>query len=226
MDNNSEIAPLSYSESISALTTGVAKGHNGNVPTEEVSLLRHLQRGISETTEENAVFTKEVTSFLSKLNLEIKEQKIIKEKRQQREENQMSLIYDKLLKNSTKLQTKLDHLHSAVDTLKDTIDETEKDRDSLYCNKVFLSTKLKEYEQAVEKLEADLSGMQVDEQYPEKILDKYNLYLERKSKLANLNQSLAQYGELPPNLFQAELLVESKKKEYENLEQLFLEETH
>ncbi|EZA47572.1 hypothetical protein X777_15638 [Ooceraea biroi] len=128
----------------------------------------------------------------------------------------MSLMYDKLLKNSTKLQTKLDHLHSAVDTLKDTIDETEKDRDSLYCNKVFLSAKLKEYKQAVEKLEADLSGMQVDEQYPEKILDKYILYLERKSKLANLNQSLAQYGELPPNLFQAELLVESKRKEYEN----------
>jgi len=223
-------------------------------------LLGHLQKGISETTEENVVFAKEITNLLSVLNLEInvlpndikegldklssilknerlfefdemalriaKEQKSIKEKRQQREEKQMSLMYDKLLKNSTKLQTKLNHLQSAVGTLQNTIDDTEKDKDSLYCNKVFLSTKLKEYRQAIEKLEADLNGMQIDELYPKKILNKYNSYLERKNKLANLNQSLAQYGELPPNLLQAELLLESKRKEYESLEQLFLKETH
>lgn len=227
---------------------------------EEVSLLRHLQRGISETTEENVVFTTEITSLLSKINFDIKtlpndikealeklalilksqrllefdetalrvakEQKIIREKKQQREEKQMSLIHDKLLKNIMKLHAKLDHLQSTVVTLKDTIDHIDKDKDNLYCNKVFLSTKLKEYQQAVEKLETDLSSMQIDDLYPEKILNKYNLYLERKGKLANLNESLAQYGELPPNLLQAELLMKSKKKEYEKLKQLFLEETY
>lgn len=226
---------------------------------EEVSLLRHLQRGISETAEENAVFTKEITNLLSKLNIEIKtfpndikedleilslilknerlldfdkaalhivkEEQIIKEKRQKREEKQISLMYDKLLKNCIKLQTKLNHLQSSVDALKDTIDDTEKNKDKLYCNKMFLSTKLKEYQQAIEKLEADLSAMQVDKLYPEKILNKYNIYLEKRSVLATLNQFLIQYGELPPNLLQAKLLVESKRNEYENLEQLFLEET-
>lgn len=226
---------------------------------EESSLLRHLQKSISETTEENITFTKEIASLLSKLHLEVKmlpsdvkegleklslilnaeklfefdetalcvirERKIIEEKRRQQEEKRMSVIYDKLLRNCMRLQTKLDHLQDAVDSLQNTIDTTEKNKDTLYCNKVFLSTKLKEYQQAVEKLETDLSDMQVDELYPEKILNKYKLYLESTSKLTDVNQSLAQYSDLPPNLLQAKLLLENKRKEYKNLNQLFLEKT-
>lgn len=222
-------------------------------------MLRHLQRAISETTEENVASTKEMATLLAKLNFDVKtlpndikegleklssilkaeklfefdetalrvirERKNIEEKRRQREEKQMSMKYNKLFRNCTKLQTKLDHLQDAVDSLKNAIDTTDEDKSNMYCNKVFLSTKLKEYQQAVEKLEADLSDMQVDELYSEKILNKYKMYLEKKSRLADLNQSLAQYGDLPPNLLQAKLLVESKRKEYENLEQMFLEKT-
>ncbi|KAM0725704.1 hypothetical protein ACS0PU_008430 [Formica fusca] len=258
MDNNNEAASLSYNDSISA-ATGVIKCQNGNVSAEESLLLRHLQRSISETAEENITFTKEITSLLSKLHLEIemlpndvkeslerlslilnteklfefdetalrviRERKIIEEKRRQREEKRMSVIYDKLLRSSMRLQTKLDHLQDAVESLQNTIDTTEKDKDTLYCNKVLLSTKLKDYKQAVEKLETDLNNMQVDELYPEKILNKYKLYLESTSKLADVDQSLAQYGDLPPNLLQAKLLLENKRKEYKNLEQLFLEKT-
>lgn len=222
-------------------------------------MLRHLQRAISETTEENVAYTKEMTTLLTKFNLDIKalpsdireglekvssilkaeklfefdemalrvvrERRIIEEKRRQREERQMSMKYDKLFRNCTQLQTKLDHLQDAVESLKNVVDTTEEDKNNMYCNKVFLSTKLTDYQQAVEKLQADLSDMQVDEFYSEKILNKYKLYLEKTSKLADLNQSLAQYGDLPPNLLQAKLLVESKRKEYENLEKMFLEKT-
>lgn len=222
-------------------------------------MLRHLQRAISETTEENVAYTKETAALLTKLNLDVKalpddvregldkvssilkteglfefdetalrvvrERRIIEEKRRQREEKQMSVKYDKLFRNCTKLQTKLDHLQDAVDSLKNFVDTTEGDKNNMYCNKVFLSTKLKEYQQAVEKLRMDLGDMQVDEFYSEEILNKYKLYLEKTSRLADLNQSLAQYGDLPPNLLQAKLLVESKRKEYENLEQMFLEKT-
>lgn len=222
-------------------------------------MLRQLQRAISETAEENVTYTKEMTTLLAKLNLDVKtlpsdikedleklslilkaeklfefdetalrvvrERKIIEEKKRQRKEKQMSMQYDKLFRNCTKLQTKLDHLQDAIDSLKNTIDTTEEKKNDMYCNKVFLSTKLKEYQQAVETLEADLSDMQVDEHYTEEILNKYKLYLEKTSRLIELNQSLVQYGDLPPNLLQAKLLVESKRKEYENLEQMFLEKT-
>ncbi|EFN62911.1 hypothetical protein EAG_15804 [Camponotus floridanus] len=258
MDNNNEATSLSYNDSISA-ATGIMNCHSENMSAEESLLLRHLQRGISETTEENITFTKEITNLLFKLHLEIKilpndikegleklslilnaeklfefdetvlrvirERKIIEEKRRQQEEKRMSVIHDKLLRNCMKLQTKLNHLQDAVDSLQNTIDTTENEKHNLYCNKIFLSTKMKEYQQAVEKLETDLSDMQVDELYPEKILNKYKLYLEGTSKLADVNQSLAQYGDLPPNLLQAKLLLENKRKEYENLDRLFLEKT-
>lgn len=258
MDNNSEAASLSYHDSVST-ATAAAKCHEEDTSVEEVSLLRHLQRAISETTEENVAYTKEMTTLLTKFNLDIKalpsdireglekvssilkaeklfefdemalrvvrERRIIEEKRRQREERQMSMKYDKLFRNCTQLQTKLDHLQDAVESLKNVVDTTEEDKNNMYCNKVFLSTKLTDYQQAVEKLQADLSDMQVDEFYSEKILNKYKLYLEKTSKLADLNQSLAQYGDLPPNLLQAKLLVESKRKEYENLEKMFLEKT-
>lgn len=222
-------------------------------------MLRHLQRAISETTEENIAYTREMTTLLAKLNLDVKalpsdireglekvssilkteglfefdetalqvvrERKIIEEKRRQREEKQMSRKYDELFRTCTRLQTKLDTLQDAVDSLKNVTDTTEEDKNNMHCNKVYLSTKLKEYQQTLQKLEANLSDMQVDELYSEKILNKYRLYLERTSKLADLDQALAQYGDLPPSLLQAKLMVENKRKEYEKLEQMFLEKT-
>lgn len=222
-------------------------------------MLQHLQRAISVTTEENVAYTKEITTLLAKLNLDVKalpsdireglekmssilkteglfefdetalqvirERKIIEEKRRQREEKQMSRKYDELFRKCTRLQTKLDHLQDAVDSLKNITDTTKEDKNNMYCNEVFLSTKLREYQQTLQKLEANLSDMQVDELYSEKILNKYKLYLEKTSKLADLNHELAQYGDLPPNLLQAKLMMESKRKEYEKLEQMFMEKT-
>ncbi|XP_012217662.1 uncharacterized protein [Linepithema humile] len=258
VDNNNETASLLHNGSTS-IATGATKCNNENTFIEKALLLRYLQRGISETTEENIAFTKEMTGLLSKLNFDVKalpndikegleklslilkseklsefdetalcvarERKIIEEKRQQREEKKMSLIHDKLFRSCTKLQTRLDHLQDAVNSINNTLDIIEKDKDNLYCNKVFLSTKMKEYQQAVDKLETDLDDMQINELYPEHILNKYKLYLENISKLGDLNQPLSQYNDLPPNLLQAKLLLESKRKEYENLEQEFLEKT-
>lgn len=154
-----------------------------------------------------------------------REQQFMRRMRQQREEKQMSLMYNKLLKNCATLQGKLNVLQSAIEALECTVDGTEKDKDNMYCSNVFLSAKVKEYQQAIEKLESDLSDMQVDELYPETILNKYKTYLQETNKLADLQQSLAQYDELPPNLLEAKMLVENKRKEYKNVEQLFLEET-
>jgi len=258
MDDTSEAASLSHIDS-AFTATGATKCHEGDASAEEDALLRHLQKAISVTTEENVAFTKEMTTLLAKLDLDvkvlpndiregleklslilrteklsefdemalrvIKERNIVEEKRRQREEKQISMKYDKLFRNCTNLQAKLDHLQDSVDSLKNIVDTTEEEKNDLYCNKVFLSSKLKEYQQAVEMLEADLSDMQLDELYSEKILNKYKLYLEKTSRLADVNQSLAQYGDLPPNLLQAKLLVESKRKEYEDLEQMFLEKT-
>ncbi|KAL0134544.1 hypothetical protein PUN28_001375 [Cardiocondyla obscurior] len=247
----SGVALLSQNNSVSTSST---KCYDKDISVEE-TLLQHLQTAISETTEENVAYTKEITLLLNKLDFDVntlpidikeslqklssilkseglfdfdetalqivRERKIIEEKKQQREEKQMSLKYDKLFRNCNKLQTKLDNLQEAVESLRNDIGTTE--NNDMDCNKDFLSMKLKEYQQVFKKLETDLSDMQVNEFYSEEILNKYKEYLEQTSRLADLNQSLAQYGDLPPNLLQAKLLVENKRKEYKNLERMFLD---
>lgn len=141
----------------------------------------------------------------------------IEEKTRQREERRLLQMHNELCKNRARLLKKLDYLEESVHSLENTI-VTGKN-DDLYCNMMFLSAKLKEYQETEKKLETDLNDMEVEELYPEKILEKHKLYLELLSDLANVNQFLDPYHDLPPNLTEAKLMLESKRKEFKELEQ-------
>ncbi|KYN45052.1 hypothetical protein ALC56_00526, partial [Trachymyrmex septentrionalis] len=190
--------------------------------------LNTLSNDIKEGLEQlSSILEAEKLSEFDETSLRvIRERKIIEKIRREREEKQMSVQHDKFFRNFTKLKTKIKHMHDEIDALMNSMDVIEKDKNDVYCNKIFLSTKLNEYEQTLKKLESELKDMGVDESFSEKIWDKYILYLEKTSRLVELNQSLTQYEDLPPNLLQAKLLVESKRKEYEKLEQIFLEKSH
>ncbi|KZC04177.1 hypothetical protein WN55_02066 [Dufourea novaeangliae] len=215
--------------------------------------------GISETTEENVTFTKEILSLLSKLNLEpqslpsdikeglqkvalilrfeklsdlddcalriVCEEKKIQEKNKQRQEKWMASKYDSLFRTHAKLSKMVNQMQQNVNSLERSVEDSQKEQEDNYCNQVLWSTKLKEYKQTVEKLEAELTTMQIDDLYPQKILNKYDRYIELRGELAEVNQCLSQYGDLPPNLLQAKALLEVKQKEYETLEKTFLEKT-
>ncbi|XP_034173206.1 uncharacterized protein LOC117601054 [Osmia lignaria lignaria] len=155
----------------------------------------------------------------------VKEREKIEEKKRQHEEKQLSLLYDDIFRKHTIFSKKLNNLQEAVSSLESFIEDAQKEHDDNYCNRVSLSTKLQEYQQTTEKLETDLLDMQIEDVYPQKILNKYNRYLEMSGELAELNQCLNQYGDLPPNLLQAKALLEVKQKEYETLENTFLEKT-
>ena len=155
----------------------------------------------------------------------VKEREKIEEKKRQHEEKQLSLLYDDIFRKHTIFSKKLNNLQEAVNSLESFIEDAQKEHDDNYCNRVSLSTKLQEYQQTTEKLETDLLDMQIEDVYPQKILNKYNRYLEMSGELAELNQCLNQYGDLPPNLLQAKALLEVKQKEYETLENTFLEKT-
>ncbi|XP_032682583.1 AUGMIN subunit 1-like [Odontomachus brunneus] len=146
-----------------------------------------------------------------------RQRKEIEEKAQQREERHLLQMHNELCKNRARLLKKLDHLEESVHSLENTI--TTGKNDDLYCNMMFLSAKLKEYQQTEKKLETDLNDMEVEELYPEKILEKHKLYLELLSDLANVKQFLDPYHDLPPNLTEAKLMLESKRKEFKELEQ-------
>ncbi|CAK9806209.1 hypothetical protein ANTQUA_LOCUS4761 [Anthophora quadrimaculata] len=154
------------------------------------------------------------------------ERKKVEEKKRQYEEKQLALLYDDLFKEYAIFSKKLNRLQEAVNSLESFIEDSQKKQEDIYCSNISLSTKLGEYKQTVKKLESELIDMQIEDLYPKKILNKFDKYLEMTGELADLNQCLRQYGDLPPNLLQAKALVEVKQKEYHVLEKALLEKTN
>lgn len=211
----------------------------------------YLLKGLLETDQENIALTKEITSILPKLNLEVKtlpndikedldkivsimktekvlefdeatiricrERRIVEEKAQQQEERNLLLKHNKLCKSYERLLKKLEYMEDSIHSLENTI--TTCKNDDLCCKMMFLSAKLKEYQETVKKLECDLSEMETEKLYPEKIMEKYKLYLELSRDLVNTKQFFNIYRDLPPSLTGAKLMLESKRKELEELEQ-------
>lgn len=190
---------------------------------ESQSLPNDIKEGLQKVV---LILRCEKLSDLDDVTLSIvSEKKKIKERKRQHNEKQLALLYDDLFRKYATFSKKLNRLQDAVNTVESFIESTQKEQEDIYCNRISLSTKLKEYQQTVEKLETDLIDMQIEDLYPQKILNKHHRYLEMLGELADLNQSLSQYGDLPANLLQAKALVDVKQKEYEILEKAFLEKT-
>ncbi|XP_026673844.1 uncharacterized protein LOC108630266 isoform X2 [Ceratina calcarata] len=156
----------------------------------------------------------------------ISERKKIEEKKRIHEEKHLALLYDDLFRKYSGFSKKLDQLQEAASSLECFIQNSQEEQNDIYYNRATMSARLKEYQQTTEKLERDITNMQIDDLYPKEILNKYHSYLEMSGELAELNQWLSQYGNLPPNLLQAKALVEIKRKEYEALEKDFLKKTN
>ncbi|XP_078049520.1 uncharacterized protein LOC144476448 [Augochlora pura] len=258
MDHISEVPSSSQNDSISSTASNL-KYRENSISSEEQSLLELVQKGITEETNENIAFQKEILPLLSKLKLapeflsndikdglqkvasilkfeklsdfnktELKivfERKKVEEAHREREEKQLALLYDNLYRKYNKFSKKLMTLQEAVNDIEELVQEGLKDEEDRHCNQVFLSSRLKDYKETAKILEADISEMQVEDLYPEKILNKYKKYLEMSGELAEIDQCLSQYNDLPPNLLQAKALLEVKRKEYETIEKEFYERT-
>ncbi|XP_033328649.1 uncharacterized protein LOC117221652 [Megalopta genalis] len=258
MDHISEVPSSSQNDSVYNTASNL-KYRENSISSEEQSLLELVQKGITDETNENVAFQKEILPLLSKLKLEpeflsndikdglqkvvsilkferlsdfdktdlkiVCERKKVEEAKREREEKQLALLYDNVYRKYTKFSKKLMTLQEAVNDIEELVQEGLKDEEERHCKQVFLTTKLKDYKQTVEELEADVAEMQVEDLYPEKILNKYNKYLEMTGELAEIDQCLSQYKDLPPNLLQAKALLEVKRKEYETVEKEFYERT-
>ncbi|XP_014468055.1 PREDICTED: AUGMIN subunit 1-like [Dinoponera quadriceps] len=244
MDNNSEQQGLSHSDSVSE-----ASNHNADAVEmryllrgiletnqENIALTKEITNILSKLNLEVKTLPSDVKEGLDKVASIMRaekisefdetaicvarERRIAEEKARQREERNLLQKYNKLHRSYARLLKKLDHLEDSIHSLENT---TTACKDDLYCDMMFLSAKLKEYQETEEKLESDLSDMEVEELYPEKIKEKYKLYLELLGNLADVKQFFDPYRDLPPNLSAAKLMLENKRKEFEELEHQILE---
>ncbi|XP_017763574.1 PREDICTED: uncharacterized protein LOC108553260 [Eufriesea mexicana] len=221
---------------LQSVQEGILETNEENIAfTKEILLLlnelnlepQSLSNDIKEGLQKIALILRyEKLNDLDTVTLDIVcEKKKIEEKKRQHEEKQLALLHDDLFRKCSNFSKKLNNLAEAVRDLETLVEDSQKDKNiSLDC--ISLSTRLKEYQQTVEKLENDLTDMQIEDLYYKRILNKYHKYLEMSGELAELNQYLSQYRDLPPNLLQAKALVEVKQKEYETLKNVFLKKTN
>ncbi|KAK2580667.1 hypothetical protein KPH14_007770 [Odynerus spinipes] len=138
-------------------------------------------------------------------------------------EKEMNMKLHFLVTKATSLEKKINCLQQSIDNANNIIHNLKKDTEDSHSQHIFMSMKLKEYNQALEKLETDLQNMHVMDLEPERILEKYKQYVNMTEQVVKLDEFLDQYKDLPPNLLQARLFLKNKQEEYEKLQNIFLQ---
>ncbi|XP_046752082.1 uncharacterized protein LOC124414935 [Diprion similis] len=150
------------------------------------------------------------------------ESKKIHDKKQQLLERESKTKYKQLLHRHSLLQKELCDLKGNVSFITNSVAKIEDDikNDDISCKSQ--TTKLDKYDELACKMETGHDSLGLEKFEPKEILDKYRRFIALKDRLAELDQTLAPYSDLPPNLLQARALLESKEIEYKEISEQFL----
>ncbi|KAF3420176.1 hypothetical protein E2986_09443 [Frieseomelitta varia] len=191
------------------------------ISSEEQLLLQFLQKGMLETSEENIAFGKKILSLLNKLNLE--PQSLPSDIKEGLQKVALLLKCEKLYD--------FDIVTLNIVNERKKIEETKRQHEEKQLALLYndLSRKYTNFSKKLDCLQEALNSLEnfIENSQKEQtdIHCNHISLFTKLSELAELNQYLSQYKDLPPNLLQAKALLEVKKKEYESLENTFLEKT-
>lgn len=121
------------------------------------------------------------------------------------------------------LQNKINCMQKSINTASELVQKGEKDIDDFSTKDIFMKMKLKEYNQAIDKLESDLESLHVKDLQSYLILEKYKQYLDMAEEKIKVDKLLEKYHDLPPNILQAKVILENKQRDYDQLENAFLQ---
>lgn len=141
--------------------------------------------------------------------------------KQRRINRELKSKYEELQHRHLVLERKLNYLMENVSLIKNSVEEKETDYKNEYSNYKLLTSKLVEYNETASAMEANIKTLNLEEFEPDKLLDKYKKLIERKGRLAEINQTLKPFGDLPPNLLQAKAMLEKKELEYKRINEKF-----
>lgn len=152
----------------------------------------------------------------------VKQRKNIQEMEKDISEKEIKVKLHYLVMKANSIQKKINCLKQLIENADEIVYNAKKDMEDTYAQNMSMIMKLKEYNEASEKLETDLQNMQVLDLTPNIILEKYKQYIDMAEEEFKLDQILDQYNGLPPDLLQARTFLDDKQKEYEQLENTFL----
>lgn len=189
---------------------------------------KSMPRDIQDSWNEvSAILRAEGLSDLNPISLKLHmERKKRESKKKAWEERKLKAKYKELCDRHAGVLEMQNEIRNAVEMLQGLVETAERNGEDEYADRIFMATKLNEYRQALEKLDEELKEIGAEEYNAKQILEKYETYLTLNEELSDVEQSLSKYGELPPNLLEARLLVEEKEKYLKDLDCALYEKMH
>ncbi|XP_034940399.1 protein NETWORKED 1B-like [Chelonus insularis] len=185
---------------------------------EPQQLSKEITQGLDKI---QAIIQKENLSEIDETSMLINlHQKKIDELKKIREERQLKKKYEDLYNEYSLLQEKLNTLQGKVNNLTEIIVSSKEGNESESSNIIHKTTKLNDYKCVYKSLEDELANLKVTEDYAQNILGKYKQYMQTSGELADINESLSQYGDLPADILQAKAVVEQLEKRRQEVKRL------
>ncbi|OXU19268.1 hypothetical protein TSAR_001543 [Trichomalopsis sarcophagae] len=151
------------------------------------------------------------------------EKKKIQSKMKEREERLLKAKYNAAFAKYNALQEKLNRIRKEIEEIEDTLQLKMSNDENTESDRILWSNRLHDYKDAIKKMEQELDTLQSKEIGLDSTLQKSSLLMNKLNDLSQLNSSLKRYGDLPPNLLQAKIMLESKTQELEEIENLIYE---
>lgn len=106
----------------------------------------------------------------------------------------------------------MNNVQEWVNTITEFVDSARDVNDREYSEIIHKATKLNDYRETAKTLEEELASLQIADDTPGRISEKYSRYLGLTGELAELNKTINQYGDLPADILQAKAAVEQKER--------------
>ncbi|XP_043283447.1 uncharacterized protein [Venturia canescens] len=139
------------------------------------------------------------------------------------EERKLKSRYDNLCERHRVVLEKQAVVRESTESLQKFVETEWANNEEEYANRIFLATKLNDFRQTAEKLQESLDQQVPADLYPQKLLEKYETYLELLEESKALDKTLEKYGDLPPNLLEARMKLEEKELYLKDLEHTIFE---
>lgn len=148
------------------------------------------------------------------------ENRKIQSKMKDRQERLLKAKYNAAFAKYNILQDKLMKIRKEIENIEEVLQSNLSYNENAESNRILWSDRLHQYKSTVCQLEQELDTLQIQEIGLDKTLQKSSMLMEKLNDLTELNRVLEQYGGLPPNFLQARYMLECKKQELEEIEQL------
>ncbi|KAL7296387.1 hypothetical protein TKK_0010400 [Trichogramma kaykai] len=148
------------------------------------------------------------------------EKRKVHEQMKAREERLFKAKYNAAFAKYNMLQEKLNKIQEEVKQIETNLQLKSSQDENAESVRILWSNRLLDYKNAITKLEEELEAIQFQDIRIDETLKKSSLLLDKVNDLAQLNNELEKYENLPTNLLQAKYVLENKKRELEEIENL------